>query len=184
MSNVEAADLQFRSKAKKPSRSSFSRTRSAKAPIGIPIPDVTPLNPPLGLVPPLPPKIEHLDDTGASVAAVGADEGPGLRRRSTATRCSAAGTLDVARYGRLLKSRQLVGVRGAGLPYDGLYYVKSVSHDIQRGAYKQSFHARAQRADLDRCRRCRHEQRPLPRQVPRARSQNNIDPLTASAASG
>jgi hypothetical protein len=50
-----------------------------------------------------------------------------------------SGTLDVARYGRVLKSRQLVGVRGAGLPYDGLYYVKSVSHDIQRGAYKQSF---------------------------------------------
>ena len=49
------------------------------------------------------------------------------------------GSLDVARYGRLLKSRQLVGVRGAGLPFDGLYYVKSVTHDIQRGEYKQSF---------------------------------------------
>ena len=32
-----------------------------------------------------------------------------------------------------------MGVRGAGLAYDGLYYVKSVSHDIQRGSYKQSF---------------------------------------------
>jgi len=49
------------------------------------------------------------------------------------------GTLDVAKYGRVLKSRQLVGVRGAGTPYDGLYYVKSVSHNIQRGSYKQSF---------------------------------------------
>ena len=49
------------------------------------------------------------------------------------------GRLDVARYGRLLKSRQLVGVRGAGLPFDGLYYVKSVTHDIKRGEYKQSF---------------------------------------------
>jgi hypothetical protein len=49
------------------------------------------------------------------------------------------GTLDVAKYGRILKSRQLVGVRGAGLPYDGLYYVRNVTHDIQRGAYKQSF---------------------------------------------
>jgi hypothetical protein len=52
---------------------------------------------------------------------------------------SGSGRLDVVRYGRLLKSRQLVGVRGAGLPYDGLYYVKSVSHDITRGEYKQSF---------------------------------------------
>jgi hypothetical protein len=49
------------------------------------------------------------------------------------------GKLDVARYGRLLKSRQLVGVRGAGLPYDGLYYVKNVTHEIERGSYKQSF---------------------------------------------
>ena len=32
-----------------------------------------------------------------------------------------------------------MGVRGAGLPFDGLYYVKSVTHDIKRGEYKQSF---------------------------------------------
>ncbi|MGH7633697.1 MAG: hypothetical protein ACRENC_08190, partial [Gemmatimonadaceae bacterium] len=49
------------------------------------------------------------------------------------------GSLDVVRYGRLLKSRQLVGVRGAGLAYDGLHYVKSVTHTIKRGEYKQSF---------------------------------------------
>ena len=33
----------------------------------------------------------------------------------------------------------LVGVRGAGLTYDGLYYVESVTHNIKRGEYKQSF---------------------------------------------
>jgi hypothetical protein len=33
----------------------------------------------------------------------------------------------------------LVGVRGAGIAYDGLYYVDSVSHDIKRGQYKQTF---------------------------------------------
>ena len=33
----------------------------------------------------------------------------------------------------------LVGVRGAGLAYDGLYYVNSVTHKIKRGEYKQSF---------------------------------------------
>jgi hypothetical protein len=49
------------------------------------------------------------------------------------------GSLDVVRYGRLLKARQLVGVRGAGLAYDGLHYVKSVTHTIKRGEYKQSF---------------------------------------------
>ena len=44
-----------------------------------------------------------------------------------------------ARYGRLLRSRLLVGVRGAGLAYDGLYYVNSVTHNLERGEYKQSF---------------------------------------------
>ena len=50
-----------------------------------------------------------------------------------------SGTLDVLRYGRLLQARELVGVRGAGTAFDGLYYVKSVTHNIKRGEYKQSF---------------------------------------------
>jgi hypothetical protein len=33
----------------------------------------------------------------------------------------------------------LVGVRGAGLAYDGLYYVDSVTHKLKRGEFKQSF---------------------------------------------
>jgi hypothetical protein len=52
---------------------------------------------------------------------------------------SASGSLDVVRYGRPLRSRMLVGVRGAGLAYDGMYYVNSVTHKIKRGEYKQSF---------------------------------------------
>jgi hypothetical protein len=52
---------------------------------------------------------------------------------------TANGSLDVLRYGRVLKARKLVGVRGAGAAFDGLYYVKSVTHNIKRGEYKQSF---------------------------------------------
>jgi hypothetical protein len=52
---------------------------------------------------------------------------------------SVTGSLNVLRYGRVLQPRQLVGVRGATLAYDGLYYVKSVSHSIKRGEYKQNF---------------------------------------------
>ena len=37
------------------------------------------------------------------------------------------------------KARKLVGVRGAGTAFDGLYFVKSVTHTIKRGEYKQSF---------------------------------------------
>jgi len=43
------------------------------------------------------------------------------------------------RYGDLLESRGTVGLRGAGFTYDGFYYVKSVSHAISKGKYKQRF---------------------------------------------
>jgi hypothetical protein len=116
----------------------FFHEPQSKLAIGLPIPDITPMNPPLGLVPPLPPKIEHLSDTGHLTPGQALMRGLAyVAQHSDAV--FGNGSLDVARYGRLLKSRALVGVRGVGLPYDGLYYVKTVSHDIQRGAYKQTF---------------------------------------------
>ena len=52
---------------------------------------------------------------------------------------TATGSLDALRYGNLLRPRGVVGVRGVGYLHNGLYYVKSVSHNIRRGDYKQSF---------------------------------------------
>jgi phage protein D len=49
------------------------------------------------------------------------------------------GELDAVRYGDILKARGLVGLRGAGYNHDGFYYVKNVTHTIQRGDYKQRF---------------------------------------------
>ena len=49
------------------------------------------------------------------------------------------GTLDVTRYGQVLRARSLVGVRGAGLAFDGMHYVDNVTHSIKPGEYKQSF---------------------------------------------
>jgi hypothetical protein len=51
----------------------------------------------------------------------------------------AEGELDALRYGELLQPRGLVGVRGAGFSYDGLWYVKRVTHNLRKGEYKQSF---------------------------------------------
>jgi hypothetical protein len=45
----------------------------------------------------------------------------------------------VPRYGSILRARLLVGVRGAGITYDGMYYVESVTHNLKRGEYKQNF---------------------------------------------
>ena len=58
---------------------------------------------------------------------------------SSDTAVTASGTLDALRYGGLLTAPGIVGLRGAGYSYDGLYYVKSVSHQINRKEYKQSF---------------------------------------------
>lgn len=52
---------------------------------------------------------------------------------------TATGSLDTARYGEVLRPRRLVGLRGAGDSYDGIYYVKQVKHSIRRGEYRQSF---------------------------------------------
>ena len=59
--------------------------------------------------------------------------------REGADAVSGSGSLSVARYGSILSARDLVGVRGAGIAYDGLYYVESVTHNIKRGEYKQNF---------------------------------------------
>ncbi|WP_298232533.1 hypothetical protein [uncultured Azohydromonas sp.] len=137
LTNVEELSFEFDRERKKLPIVFFQEPLS-KAPIGIPIPDVTPMNPPLGLVPPLPPRIEQLTET-AHLSVLGA-LATGLAfvaRHSDSV--FGRGRLDVTRYGRLLKSRQLVGVRGAGLPFDGLYYVSRVTHEIRRGAYKQGF---------------------------------------------
>jgi hypothetical protein len=52
---------------------------------------------------------------------------------------TATGELDALRYGGLLQPRALVGLRGVGWRHDGIYYVKSVSHTVKVGEYKQNF---------------------------------------------
>ena len=111
--------------------------------IPIPIPPITPLNPPLGAIPPLPTNIPpDLKPFRADLAKMPIPQAimMGLAAAADyAEAVSCEGSLDVTRYGGILKARQLVGVRGAGPAFDGLYYVKSVTHKIKRGEYKQNF---------------------------------------------
>ncbi len=111
----------------------------SKAVIPIPIPPITPLNPPLGLIPPIPLGLLPVNDD-LSKRSLPQSIMIGLAKASQwAEVVTAKGELDVLRYGGVLKPRKLVGVRGAGTAYDGLYYVKSVTHKIKAGEYKQSF---------------------------------------------
>ena len=135
--NVESLNFRFNSDSKS-LPIVFIQNPETKIPIPIPIPDITPLNPPLGLIPPLPKNIDPITDTAKYSPLRGAMIGMAKAARS-ADGVSGTGALDVLRYGRALKARSLVGVRGAGAAFDGLYYVNSVTHNLKRGEYKQSF---------------------------------------------
>lgn len=135
--NVESLTFQFNS-TKKDLPIVMIHNALTKVPIPIPIPDINPLQPPLGLVGPPVTKLSMLKASGKLSAPAALNEG--LKASSESMEAvTASGSLDVSRYGRLLKARGLVGVRGAGLAFDGLYYVESVSTTIKRGSCKQSF---------------------------------------------
>ncbi len=109
-----------------------------KAPIPITVGDITPLSPPLGIIPSIPKKIDIA--VGAAKWSIMRAALLAMAKASKAADCvKATGSLNVLRYGELLMPRNLVGIRGAGTAFDGLYYVNSVTHEIKRGEYKQSF---------------------------------------------
>jgi hypothetical protein len=111
-----------------------------KLTIPIPLPDISPLSPPLAVrqAPAL--RYKFLSDAAKLDPLKAMSRALGEASKS-ADAVTASGQLDVLRYGRVLQARQLVGVRGAGLGYDGLYYVKSVTHNVncRSGEFKQSF---------------------------------------------
>jgi len=117
----------------------FIHEQTTKLPIPIPIPaSLNVLNPPLGLIPPVPKRFVQVADTSKLSFTKALLRGMAVASQSSDT-VVGEGQLDVARYGRLLKARALVGVRGAGPAFDGIYYVRRVTHELRRGQYKQSF---------------------------------------------
>jgi len=116
----------------------YIQNEETKAPIPIPIPNISPLNPPLGLIPPFPsqfPKMKHTANLNPVQAIA-----KGLAKASeTADAVTGTGSLNVVKYGHILKARGLVGVRGVGEAFNGLYYVQSVTHKLKAGEYTQDF---------------------------------------------
>jgi hypothetical protein len=116
----------------------YIQDSTINATIPIPIPSVTPFNPSLGVVVPTPQKFEPLTDTAKLTPGLALMRGI-ARAVETADVVSGDGTLDVLRYGQILRARSLVGVRGAGPAFDGMHYVDSTTHKLKPGEYKQSF---------------------------------------------
>jgi hypothetical protein len=136
--NVESLSFSLDGLAKKTTVMYQYDPVTHKIPLAIPIPDVNPLHPPLGLRPTPPSRVTFAEDTTRLTATEAAKRAFGIMMQS-ADAISGSGSLNVAAYGGVLRARQLVGVRGAGMAYDGMYYVDSVTHSIKRGEYKQSF---------------------------------------------
>lgn len=111
---------------------------NSRFPIPIPIPNLDIFKASLSAKAPTPLKSRVIPDLGsksfgeAALLVIGA-----LMASDDAI--SGSGSLDVLRYGHVLKARRKVAVRGAGDYYDGLYNVKSVTHTLKRGEYKQNF---------------------------------------------
>ena len=116
----------------------FIQNEDTRIPIPIPIPSLNPLQPPLGVVTPLNLKFSQMTDTARLSFSETLERAISMTAKSQDV-VTAEGSLDVNRYGRLLKARSLVGVRGAGVALDGLYFVKSVTTTLKKGECKQTF---------------------------------------------
>ena len=116
----------------------FIQNQMTRVPIPIPIPNLNPLQPPLGVLSAPLANIKMMKDTAKMnpMQAISAGLAEAKKSQDAVT---ASGSLDVLRYGRILRPRKLVGVRGAGVAYDGLYYVSSVTSTLARGKFTQSF---------------------------------------------
>jgi hypothetical protein len=116
----------------------FVQNPLTRAPIPVPIPNLNPLQPPLGVLPTPIANLKMMKDTAKLNPMQAISRGLAEAKKSQDA-VTGNGSLDVLRYGRILKARRLVGVRGAGVAYDGLYYVQSVTSTLKRGEFKQSF---------------------------------------------
>jgi hypothetical protein len=136
--NVESLSFSLDGLAKKIVFMTIMDPITGTIPIPIPVPNISLLRPPLGARLTAPMKYEFPPE-GGNLNSIEAIALALAKTSDTGEAVTGSGTLNVLRYGQVLRAFQMVGVRGAGLAYDGLYYVRTVTHNIKRGEYKQSF---------------------------------------------
>ncbi|MBL0163874.1 MAG: hypothetical protein IPP82_09610 [Xanthomonadales bacterium] len=137
--NVDSLNFSLDGLAKETMLVTINDPVIGRTPIPIPIPSLNIFQPPLGARPTPPLKMVMSKDTGGNSVPLTMKKALARMLVGSANAITVSGSLDVLRYGHVLRSKLLVGVRGAGLAYDGLYYVDSVTHKIKRGEFKQSF---------------------------------------------
>lgn len=141
-SNVENISFTTDGLAKKVNIYTIFDEVTKKITIPVPVPNINILKPPLGLRPVQPVMKTTFADafskkkSGEAAKKILSDL---MSSENNPPSIKANGSLNVLRYNGILRSGMLVGVRGAGIAYDGLYAVDSVTHSIKKGEYKQSF---------------------------------------------
>lgn len=135
--NVQSLSFSFDPEsAAKPA--AFTQDPQSKEAQEVSVGDTSSLSPRLAAVAPLR-KRDVLRSETSKLSPGWAAQHAKAQAARTEQSVTASGTLDVLQYGRVLKARRLVGVRGAGEAFDGLYHVRSVTHRITRGQYLQDF---------------------------------------------
>jgi hypothetical protein len=139
--DTNVTEVSFRTEATTPrtvSGAVLDRQTGATTPVKAPVP----LRPPLGAVPFAAANAgdlqqRRLRDTGSDSIAAQVRAQAEVDRSSDAV--IAEGRADGARYGAVLRPRALVGMRGAGVTHDGLWYVRRVEHQLAPGSYAFGF---------------------------------------------
>jgi hypothetical protein len=107
----------------------------------IPIRTFTTLRPPLSVQPALPfqgkTRVRELRESGLSITQA-MSRAQAMTDASTQP-MSADGELDGLRYRDALRAGGIVGVRGVGFAHDGFWYLKRVTHALEKGSYRQRF---------------------------------------------
>ena len=111
---------------------------SSQTPVEAPVPT----RPPLGAVPFAAANATNLRSRrlrSASSNTVAAQAQAQGQVDAASDAVTAEGSADGARYGSVLRSRGLVGLRGVGWENDGVWYCKRVEHSFTMGAYALAF---------------------------------------------
>jgi hypothetical protein len=137
-SNADSLSFSLDGNAKKIKVFTILDPITHKIPIPIPLPNVDIFKPPLGLRPVPPSKILFETEGANKKPDEAAQQILGFLMHNEPS-ITVNGSTSLDRYGWVLQSRMLVGVRGGGIAYDGMYYVDSVTHNIKQGEFKQSF---------------------------------------------
>jgi hypothetical protein len=135
-SNVTTINFRYDALAAHSVKGSLLDRQSGRA---MPIVTTPPIQVPIARTPAPRKRTTLLHESGGLDVTVARARAQASVDQSSANVITADGELDGVRYGKPIEARRLIGVRGVGDTYDGLYLVRRVTHVIERGNYQQRF---------------------------------------------